>query len=154
MVFGAMGKKAQGLLTSPNSSFRMCHIEKEDYTMKRSTEQTAVLVALLLKRSGQKRARLSENTIRVLSRRRTLRDAFKERLRAELDDIGLHLVQLERGGFGIIPINALDGAVAITAKKYLSDDLRKLKKSDDDAFFEKLRREVDEDADEGDEGEE
>jgi len=121
--------------------------------MKRTTEQTAVLVALLLKRSGQKRARLSENTIRVLSKRKTLRDAFKERLRAELDDIGLHLVQLERGGFGIIPINALDGAVAITAKKYLADDLKKLKKSDD-AFFEKLRKEVDEDADEGGEDEE
>jgi len=122
--------------------------------MKRTTEQTAVLVALLLKRSGQKRARLSENTIRVLSRRRTLRDAFKERLRSELDDIGIHLVQLERGGFGIIPINALDGAPAITAKKYLADDLKKLKKSDDDAFFGKLRREVDEDTEEGDEGEE
>ena len=122
--------------------------------MKRTTEQTAVLVALLLKRSGHKRARLSENTIRVLSKRRTLRDAFKERLRSELDDIGIHLVQLERGGFGIIPINALDGAPAITAKKYLADDLRKLKKSDDAAIFGKLRREVDEDTDEGDEGEE
>ena len=131
----------------------MLYTLKEDYTMKRTTEQTAVLVALLLKRSGQKRARLSENTIRVLSKRKTLRDAFKERLRAELDDIGLHLVQLERGGFGIIPINALDGAVAITAKKYLADDLKKLKKSDD-AFFEKLRKEVDEDADEGGEDEE
>jgi len=122
--------------------------------VKRTTEQTAVLVALLLKRSGQKRARLSENTIRILSKRRTLRDAFKDRLRAELDDIGLHLVQLERGGFGIIPINALDGAVAITAKKYLAEDLKRLKKGVDDAFFEKLRKEVDEDADEGDEGEE
>ena len=122
--------------------------------MKRTTEETAILVALLLKRSGQKRARLSESTIRVLSKRKTLRDAFKERLRSELDDIGIHLVQLERGGFGIIPINALDGAPAITARKYLGDDLKKLKKSDGDAFFGKLRREVEEDADEADEGEE
>jgi len=118
--------------------------------MKRSTERTAILVAALLRRSGQRRARISENTIRVLSKRRTLRDAFKERLRAELDDIGIHLVQLERGGFGVIPINALDGAPAITAKKYLADELKKLKKGDDDALFEKLRNEVDEDGDEGD----
>jgi hypothetical protein len=118
--------------------------------MKRSTERTAILVGALLRRSGQRRARISENTIRVLSKRRTLRDAFKERLRAELDDIGIHLVQLERGGFGVIPINALDGAPAITAKKYLADELKKLKKGDDDAFFEKLRNEVDEDGDEGD----
>jgi len=122
--------------------------------MKRTAEQTAVLVALILKRSGQKRARVSENTIRVLSKRRTLRDAFKERLRSELDDIGIHLVQLERGGFGIIPINALDGAPTITAKKYLADDLKKLSKSDDAALFAKLRKEVDEDTDEGDESEE
>jgi hypothetical protein len=122
--------------------------------MKRSAEQTAVLVATLLKRSEQRRARVSENTIRVLSKRRTLRDAFKARLRAELDDIGIHLVQLERGGFGVIPINALDGAPAITAKRYLADELNKLKKTDDEAFFDKLRREVNEDADENDEGDE
>jgi hypothetical protein len=122
--------------------------------MKRTTEETAILVALLLKRSGQKRARLSESTIRVLSKRKTLRDAFKERLRSELDDIGIHLVQLERGGFGIIPINALDGAPAITAKKYLGDDLKKLTKSDGEVLFGELRREVEEDADEADEGEE
>ena len=97
--------------------------------MKRSTERTAVLVATLLKRSGQRRARISENTIRVLSKRRTLRDSFKERLRAELDDIGIHLVQLGRGGFGIIPIDALDGAPAITAKKYMADELGNSKKA-------------------------
>jgi hypothetical protein len=123
--------------------------------MKQTTERTAVLVAALLKRSGQRRARISESTIRVLSKRKTLRDAFKERLRSELDDLGIHLVQLERGGFGVIPIRALNGAPAITAKRYLGDELKKLRKeSDDDALFGKLRDEVDEDADEGDENDE
>jgi hypothetical protein len=122
--------------------------------MKRTTEQTAVLVALLLKRSGQRRARISENTIRVLSKRKTLRDSFKERLRSELDDLGVHLVQLERGGFGVIPINALNGAPAITAKKFLTEDLKRLKKSDGEAFFERLRDEVDDEEDEGEESDE
>jgi hypothetical protein len=122
--------------------------------MKRSAEETAILVSALLKRSEQRRARVSDKTIRVLSNRRTLRDAFKERLRAELDDIGIHLVQLERGGFGVIPINALDGAPAITAKKYLPEELKKLKKGADDAFFQKLRIEVNEDAEEGHEADE
>jgi len=122
--------------------------------MKRSTEHTALLVAALLKRSGQRRARISESTIRVLSKRRTLRDSFKERLRAELDDIGIHLVQLERGGFGVIPINALDGAPAITAKKYLVDELKKLKKGEDESFFEKLRADVSEDVEEDGESDE
>jgi hypothetical protein len=122
--------------------------------MKRSAEETALLVATLLKRSEQRRARVSDKTIRLLSKRRTLRDAFKERLRAELDDIGIHIVELERGGFGVIPINALDGAPAITAKKYLPEELKKLKKGSDEAFFEKLRVEVYEDSEEGDEGDE
>jgi hypothetical protein len=122
--------------------------------MKRSAEETAILVATLLKRSEQRRARVSDKTIRVLSKRRTLRDAFKDRLRAELDDIGIHIVELERGGFGIIPINALNGAPAITARKYLPEELKKLKKGSDDAFFEKLWIEVHEDAEESDDGDE
>jgi hypothetical protein len=122
--------------------------------MKRSTENTALLVATLLKRSGQRRARISESTIRILSKRRTLRDSFKERLRAELDDIGIHLVQLERGGFGVIPINALDGAPAITAKKYLADELKKLKKDEDESFFKKLKADIGEDAAEDDDSDE
>jgi hypothetical protein len=122
--------------------------------MKPNAEQAAVLVASLLQRSQERRARISERTIRILSRRRTLRDAFKDRLRAELDDLGIHLVQLERGGFGVIPINALDGARAITAKKYMPEELKKLKKGADDAFFEKLRTEVNENAEESDEADE
>ena len=122
--------------------------------MKRTTERTALLVALLLKRSGHKRARISENTVRVLSKRRTLRDAFKARLRSELDDFGIHLVDLERGGFGIIPVSALNGAPAITARKFLADELKKLKHGDEDRLFATLRNEVEEDAGEGDEGDE
>jgi hypothetical protein len=121
--------------------------------MKRSAEQTAILVAVLLKRSEQRRARVSDKTIRRLSKRRTLRDAFKERLRAELDDVGIHLVELERGGFGVIPINALDGAPAITAKKYLPDEMRKLR-TGDDRLFEKLKIEVSDYAETGDEADE
>jgi hypothetical protein len=36
----------------------------------------------------------------------------------------------------------------------LADDLKKLKKSDDDVFFKQLRREIDEDADENDDADE
>lgn len=123
--------------------------------MKPNAEQTAVLLASLLHRSEERRARVSERTVRILSRRRTLRDAFKDRLRAELDDLGIHLVQLERGGFGVIPITALDGARAITAKKYLPDELKKLRKGADEAFFEKLRNEITENNnDEGEDGDE
>jgi hypothetical protein len=122
--------------------------------MRPNAEQTAILIATLLHRSGERRARISERTIRILSRRKPLRDVFKEKLRAELDDLGIHFMQLERGGFGLIPAKALDGAPAITAKKYVPDEVKKVKKGADDTFFDRLRSEVMKDADEGDEDDE
>ncbi len=119
---------------------------KEDYIMKRSPEETALLISLLFKRSGQKRGRLSGNTIRLLSKRQYLRVAFLHALQEQLDDFGFVLLELERGGFGIIPISALDGAPAITAKKYLAGDLTGLKRGKID--FEDIRRDLELDAEE------
>jgi hypothetical protein len=95
--------------------------------VQRTAEQTAILLALLFKRANVKRARISERTIRVLSKRRSLRVAFVDRLCGELDDLGLHIIELERGGFGVIPISALDGASTILAKNYISVELRTLR---------------------------
>jgi|HubBroStandDraft_1064217.scaffolds.fasta_scaffold1077404_1 hypothetical protein len=98
--------------------------------MHRTAEQTAILLALLFKRASLKRARISERTIRVLSKRRSLRAVFLEGLRGALDDFGIHMIELERGGFGLIPVSALDGAQAILAKNYISDDLKTLRQQE------------------------
>lgn len=119
--------------------------------MKRTAEETAILVALLQKRADVKRARISEKTIRVLSKRRTLRTVFLETLGKELDDLGIHMVELERGGFGIIPVSALDGAPAILAKRYLTEDLKKLKRNEE--AFARFRAEIEQDTEESDESE-
>ena len=94
--------------------------------MIRTAEETALLAGLLLKQSGLKRGRISEKTIRKLSRRSQLRRVFIGRLTEQLDDLGLILVELERGGFGIMASSALEGAPAITAKRYLSEHLGRL----------------------------
>jgi hypothetical protein len=119
--------------------------------MMRTIEQTAILVAVLLKRAEAKRARVSDKTIRVLSKRKTLRVVFLSELVAALDDLGVHMVELERGGFGLIPISALDGAPSILAKNYLSEDLKQVRQGGEKAFA-KLRAEVAEGED-GDETE-
>jgi hypothetical protein len=120
--------------------------------VKRTFEETAVLIASLLKRSGKKRARISERTIRVLSKRKTLRDAFKQELRSELDDLGIHLIQLDRGGFAVLAISAVEGAEMITAKEYLADVLKELKNGAGAKFFNKLRDDLEVgQEDEGDE---
>ena len=95
--------------------------------MIRTAEETAILAALLLQKSGLKRGRVSEKTIRKLSKRSQLRRVFIGRLTEQLDDLGLILVELERGGFGIMASSVLEGTPAITAKKYLSEDLSRLK---------------------------
>ncbi len=114
--------------------------------MHRTTEQTAVLLALLFKRANLKRARISEKTIRVLSKRRSLRAVFLQGLRAALDDFGLHMIELDRGGFGLIPVSALDGAQAILAKNYISEDLKTLRQQEkqnrQEKAFADLREEV------------
>jgi hypothetical protein len=98
--------------------------------MQRTVEHTAILLALLFKRSKAKRARVSQRTIRVLSNRKSLRVAFLDSLNKALDDRGIHMIELERGGFGLIPISALDGAQAILAKNYIGDELKTLRQQE------------------------
>ena len=98
----------------------------EDF-MYRTAEQTAILIALLFKHANAKRARVSERTVRVLSKRKSLRTAFIEGLNRALDDLGLHIIELERGGFGLIPISALDGAQVILAKDHIAEQLKTIR---------------------------
>lgn len=101
--------------------------------MKRTPAETALLAALLFKRAGQNRARLSESTIRVLSGRAHLRTVFLESLRSELDDLGFVFIEISRG-YALLPLSALNGAPAITAKKHLSDVLSGIKKGHEIKF--------------------
>ena len=86
-----------------------------------SCSETALLLALLFKRANLRRARVSSATIRKLSGRTMLRAPFVADLRSALDELGLVLVEVDRGGYALIPWQALNGSPPITAKKYLSD---------------------------------
>ncbi len=119
--------------------------------MNRTAEETALLIALLLKRSNQKRARISIPTIRRLAKRRHIRGAFIEMLTLHLGDLGVVLVELDRGGYGLIPSDILNGAPAITAKKYLKDELADLRKGF--ISFESIKNELEGESDFDDEDE-
>jgi hypothetical protein len=110
--------------------------------MRRRTADTAILIALLLKRSGNKRSRISDKTLRTVSGRRTIRSVFVDKLKAELEDIGIHLIELDRGGFGLILSSVLDGAPAITAKRFILDEIKAFDSNPEKA--EKFRREIEE----------
>lgn len=81
----------------------------------------ALLLAVLLKRSGKTRGRLSEKTLRLLSGRTTLRERLIENVQGALDDLGVMMVRLERGGFALVAYSALEGAPPLTASQLLKD---------------------------------
>lgn len=94
----------------------------------------ALRIAVLLKRSGKQRARISDKTLRILSQRGTLREALVSGVRAHLEDLGIVAIRLDRGGFALIHASALDGAPSALVK-HLMPEYRKL---DDEQLWNEL----------------
>lgn len=94
--------------------------------MHRSPYETACILAVILKRSGQNRARISSKTIRWISGRVHLRSAFVIELISILADrFDWILFELAAGGFGAIQSKSVEAAKPVTAKRWLTDDERK-----------------------------
>lgn len=89
----------------------------------RTAYQAAILLAVILNRSEQTRARVSAKTIKQLAIRTNLRSAFVVDLTVELAEFGWVLCELPSGGFGAIQSKALESAKAVTTK-LLTDDER------------------------------
>lgn len=86
-----------------------------------SIETVALRLAVLLKRTGKTRARVSDKTLRILSGRTTLRDAFVINMRSVLEEYGVVAVRLDRGGFALIATSALEGAPPALVKNLMPD---------------------------------
>jgi len=84
-----------------------------------SYELVALRLAVLLKRTSKARARVSEKTLRLLSGRSTLREAFLSTVRAHLEDLNVTFVRLDRGGFALIATSALEGAPPALVKNLM-----------------------------------
>ena len=106
---------------------------------------TAVLLAVLLSRSGQTRARFSEKTLKLLGGRKHLhRNSFvKDVADALVENHGWHMAPLTSGGYGAAKETALMAGKTVTPKLLGADELRKVKRrklTDDDwdAFYEEV----------------
>lgn len=88
-----------------------------------SASDTALLLALLLSRSGQKRARISDKTMRKLSKRKKLRSVFIREVTEKFADLGGILIELNRGGYGVIMSSTLEGAPAVKAGDHISKEI-------------------------------
>ena len=93
----------------------------------RSPYETALLLAVLLKRADKPRGRISELTLKKLAGRAMLREAFLAYLKYELEEFSLVMSRLKRGGFALLDVSSLEGAPAITAKLLMAETLKDLK---------------------------
>lgn len=94
--------------------------------MNRTVEQSAQLVAVVLNRSAQSRARLSAKTIKLLARRSHLRSAFVVDLTTMLADRHEWIMfELASGGFGAVQSRALEAAKPVTAKRLFTERERR-----------------------------
>jgi hypothetical protein len=120
--------------------------------MKRSARDTALLLAVILKRSDQTRARVSAKTLKLLGRRQNLRSAFVVDVIAALADFDWILFELASGGYGAMQSKALEAAKAVTAVKFLEPDERtSLRESDE--LIPTLEEELESDEDDANEDE-
>lgn len=86
--------------------------------MRLTPYQTALLLALLFKQAAGSRGRFSEATLKKVGKRERLKSAFITSVRDSLDDLGFAFLEIDRG-YAMVPMTALNGAPAITVKKYM-----------------------------------
>lgn len=104
--------------------------------MVRTVDQTAILLATLLKRSEQTRIRIGAKTVRVASRRTLLRVAFMAPLIETLaQQYGIAMFELDTGGYGLIRMSALEAAKSGTLRRLFSQVERKQLRRNDPALF-------------------
>ena len=110
---------------------------------------TAVMLVAMVRRVGGKRGdgtrwRISSKTIRTLSQRAALRDAFMEDVEEELNNIGFTLIWLPDGSYGLIKSASFDSWPLISMRDRLAKEMKAISKSDKAAFEELISQAYDE----------
>ncbi len=95
-------------------------------TKYRRSETVALLLAVMLHRSGKTRGRVSEKTLKLVARRTNLRGAFETEVGDWLNSYEVWFLPLERGGWALVAKSALEGAPPLTAVNYIRDELKAL----------------------------
>ena len=95
----------------------------------KTSEETAVILSVMMTRANVTRARISDKTIKFVSGRKQLKASFRIALNDDISQFGFLIVELYSGGQAIIKISALEAAKSFTAKSVLTDEeIKGLKK--------------------------
>jgi hypothetical protein len=93
-------------------------------------QQAALVLVAIFKRSGQTRARVSAQTIKIVAARKHLRRAFLAELTDALAEYSWTLAEIDNGGYAAVKTKTLETAKPATAKRWLTaDELRALKRA-------------------------
>ncbi len=118
----------------------------------RTAAETAILLAVILNRSGQTRARVSAKTVKILAIRKNLRSAFVIEVIGALAEYSWILFEISSGGYGAVHAKTLEAAKSATAKRLLTqDERRELKRGTID--WDALRKEASPEREEPDDDE-
>ena len=112
---------------------RICYVAQE-VALLRTPQDTATAIAVILKRSGQTRAQISEKTFRYVSKRQRLKAAFiVATVGALSENYGWTVNELDIGGYGAVQTKILETSKSVTAEKYMTSEEKKaLRKADFD----------------------
>lgn len=99
----------------------------------RTSEETAVILAALLKKAEVTRARISDKTIKLVSGRSRLEESFRVNLNNDISEYDYIIIRLGSGGQAAIKISSLEAAKTVTAKRVLSNaEIQSLTKGNPD----------------------
>lgn len=84
-------------------------------------QQTAILLAAMLTRTNQSRARVSETTLKTLAGKQHLRADFVVNVMEAMADLNWIMIELDSSGFGLITRRALEGAKPVRAQDSLTE---------------------------------
>jgi hypothetical protein len=110
-------------------------------------EDVALLVAVLLHRAGKTRARISDLTLRTISKRTVLKTAFRTQVVEWAEEFGVIMYPLVRGGYGLLAASSLEGAKPLRSGAFIKPELDHFKAYgavDQDALYRELGLEVEE----------
>jgi hypothetical protein len=79
----------------------------------REYRHIALLLALLLKRSGKSRLRISATQFRQISGRQKVKSALVSHVRDWLEEFDVTIFELWGGGYALVAIRALEGAPTV-----------------------------------------
>lgn len=107
--------------------------------MRPTPYQSAILLIAMCRRVGGKRGagsrwRITDTTLRRLSFRTKLREAFIDELEDELAQLGYCLLRLPTGGFGLIEASTFESWPRVSTRARLDAELRALKTGDAKEF--------------------